>query len=699
MRRLSELSIRTVLGLVIGIPGLLLVALGVGGVLDAIERQAGAKKIATLAPISQLLFKTLQDTRLERGNTIAALHTDAPVEHTVEADILRQRRAAEASYEAAGKLLAAVEVPGLVAPLARLKAAHEAVDALRPKAEAAMHAAKSQRDAELVQEWPRVTQAYLDALQAASLQLETTLLLVDPVIDQLLTVKQAAWTARNHGGAMVLRLGSAMAAGKSWSQAEVMAHAEDRGRIAGAWAIVTTVASLSTTPKSVADAAATAAVNFSGSIADERVAIAQALSAGRKPDVEAQDFLHRSIGPLGLIGEVATTALGEMVARANGQHSAATKSLVLDGLLLLAALTFMVAGLAIAQRRVSSPIRILTATMRRLAGHDLATEIPGADRGDEIGEMSRAVEVFKQNMIAGDRLAAEQQAERDKREQRQTVIDTSIKSFERTVAASLEMLSAASGGLQNTAQSMSATAEQTTRKTTAAASASEIASSNVQTVAAAAEELSTSIAEISRQVTESVQIARQAVDDAGRTNTQVKTLAEAAQKIGDVVKLINDIAGQTNLLALNATIEAARAGEAGKGFAVVASEVKNLAAQTAKATGDIAAQVTAIQSATGESVQAIEAITGTISRINEIATTIASAVEEQRAATDEIARSVQQASSGTIEVASNIVGVTEAAAETGSASTEVLGAAGELAKQGETLRAEVGQFLSDIRAA
>src|SRR5216683_6584456 len=489
-----------------------------------------------------------------------------------------------------------------------------------------------------------------------------------------------------------------MAAGKSWSQAEVTAHAEDRGRVAGAWAIVTNVASLSTTPKSVVDAAATAAVNFSGSIADERAAIAQALSAGRKPDVEAQDFLHRSIGPLGLIGEVATTALGEMVARANGQHSAATKSLVLDGLLLLAALTFMVAGLAIAQRRVSSPIRILTATMRRLAGHDLATEIPGADRGDEIGEMSRAVEVFKQNMIAGDRLAAEQQAERDKREQRQTVIDTSIKSFERTVAASLEMLSAASGGLQNTAQSMSATAEQTTRKTTAAASASEIASSNVQTVAAAAEELSTSIAEISRQVTESVQIARQAVDDAGRTNTQVKTLAEAAQMIGDVVKLINDIAGQTNLLALNATIEAARAGEAGKGFAVVASEVKNLAAQTAKATEEITGQIEAIQSSTQYAAAAIERVGQTINEISGIAANVTVAVERQGAATAGIAHSVEKAVSGAQDVAGNIAGVDKAAAETSRVAETVLATSRELTRQADSLHSEVQRFLRTVRA-
>ena len=354
---------------------------------------------------------------------------------------------------------------------------------------------------------------------------------------------------------------------------------------------------------------------------------------------------------------------------------------------------------AFTARSIVTPLTGMTAAMTKLAGGDKAAAIPGVGRADEIGDMAGAVQVFKDNMIKADELAAEQQAEQVRKERRQQAIEGYIKTFDQSVSSSLNTLASASTELQTTAQSMSATAEETSRQATAVAAASEQASTNVQTVASAAEELSSSIAEISRQVAESTRIAGQAVDDAGRTNVQVQTLADAAQKIGDVVSLINDIAAQTNLLALNATIEAARAGEAGKGFAVVASEVKSLATQTAKATEDISGQIKAIQSATGDSVRAIEAITGTITRINEIATTIASAVEEQGAATKEIARNVQQASAGTAEVSSNISGVTQAATETGSASTQVLGAAGELAKQGETLRKDVGDFLAKIRAA
>jgi methyl-accepting chemotaxis protein len=350
-------------------------------------------------------------------------------------------------------------------------------------------------------------------------------------------------------------------------------------------------------------------------------------------------------------------------------------------------------------RGISGPLTAMTNAMKRLSGGDTSVELPGVGRADEIGDMAEAVQVFKGNIIRADQLAAEQKTEHARKEKRQQVIEACVATFDRSVSTSIDMLTSASSELRTTAQSMSATADEASRKSTAVATASEEASTNVQTVAAATEELSSSISEISRQVAESTRISSKAVEDAGRTNTQVQALAQAAQKIGDVVKLINDIASQTNLLALNATIEAARAGEAGKGFAVVASEVKSLAMQTAKATEEISGQIKSIQDATSDSVRAIGDISGTISRINEIATTIAAAVEEQGAATKEIARNVQQASAGTAEVSSNIAGVTQAAGETGTASTRVLGAAGELAKQGETLRAEVGRFLTDIRAA
>jgi methyl-accepting chemotaxis protein len=359
----------------------------------------------------------------------------------------------------------------------------------------------------------------------------------------------------------------------------------------------------------------------------------------------------------------------------------------------------LIAGFIIA-RGITRPIAAMTSAMGVLANGDTTVEIPARGQKDEIGVMAGAVQVFKDNMIETDRLRLEQEEakKRAETERRQAMLDLADK-FEASVGHVVESVTSAATELQATAQSLSATAEETSQQSNAVAAASEQMTQNVQTVASATEELSSSIREIGNQVTESSRIVGTAVTQADDTNAKVKTLAEAAQKIGDVVTLINEIAAQTNLLALNATIEAARAGEAGKGFAVVASEVKNLATQTAKATEEIAGQVRAIQEATGTSAQAIESIAQTINRVNEISTTIASAVEEQGAATQEIARNVQEASTGTAEVTNNISGVTQASQQTSAGSTQVLSAASELAKNGEKLRQEVDSFLATVRAA
>jgi len=350
---------------------------------------------------------------------------------------------------------------------------------------------------------------------------------------------------------------------------------------------------------------------------------------------------------------------------------------------------------------IARPMRRLSVSMEELAGGNFAVVLPGLGRKDELGAVAGAVEKFKvvSEQKAHEEVEAKIQQDQIAARQRKAEMVKLADSFEAAVGEIIETVSSASTELEASAGTLTATAERSQELTTMVAAASEEASANVQSVASATEELSSSVNEISRQVQESARMSGEAVDQARTTNDRVSELSKAASRIGDVVELINTIAGQTNLLALNATIEAARAGEAGRGFAVVASEVKALAEQTAKATGEIGQQIAGIQNATLESVNAIKQISGTIERLSEISSTIAAAVEEQGAATQEISRNVQQAAMGTQQVSSNIADVQRGTSETGSASSQVLSAAQSLSGDSNRLKLEVGKFLDTVRAA
>jgi methyl-accepting chemotaxis protein len=351
-------------------------------------------------------------------------------------------------------------------------------------------------------------------------------------------------------------------------------------------------------------------------------------------------------------------------------------------------------------RSVVKPLSGLRQRMASLSAGELDAPVANADRADEIGEMARTVQVFRDAMIETDRLREEQAAgEQRQAQQRKIDMNRLADQFENEVGQIITQVSAAAGQLETSTTTLNKTTDTVDMVSQQASSASGEASANVHSVAAASEELASSVSEISRQVEASARIAGEAVEQAKKTDARVSQLSQAASRIGDVVDLIQTIAGQTNLLALNATIEAARAGAAGKGFAVVASEVKTLAEQTAKATGEISQQIADIQSATEDSVAAIKEIGATIGRISEISSTIASAVEEQGAATQEISRNVQRAAEGTSRVAGNISEVQRSASDAGEASSQVLSAAQSLSHDSNRLKQEVARFMTTVRAA
>jgi methyl-accepting chemotaxis protein len=426
-------------------------------------------------------------------------------------------------------------------------------------------------------------------------------------------------------------------------------------------------------------------------------------SVGKIP-VEATEMLTKTVAVVAaesdkfLAKDIELNKSGAEAATRDASSSYSSAFWTVLGIISAVIIAGVTVGLVLI-RDVSRGIASIVKPMQALSAGDLAAEVTHRGESTEIGAMADTLQVFKEALIA--KKAADEAAARDAEAkiERGRRVDSITRDFESAISDIVDTVSSASMQLENSAGTLSATANRSQELSTVVAAASEEASTNVQSVASATEELSSSITEISRQVQESARMAAEAVEQARRTNDRVGELSKAAARIGDVVELINTIAGQTNLLALNATIEAARAGEAGRGFAVVASEVKALAEQTSKATDEIGQQVSGIQGATQESVGAIRDISGTIEKLSEISSAIAAAVEEQGAATQEISRNVQQASVGTQQVSANITDVQRGATETGTASTEVLTAAQSLSNDSDRLKSQVSKFLTSVRAA
>jgi methyl-accepting chemotaxis protein len=694
----QTISINVLLKSLIGLLAAGLIATFSLSAYDAWQAQRTADRVHAIVGAINPLFLALQNLRVERGTVNTALATNAVVDAGTQADIAALRKIAGPAMQTAIARMATIELPNKERLVADVTQADQAVIERRKAADAALHAAKSERDATLSRQWVADVGKLVTAIDKLSEALSGEIELADPAILKLMNLKQIGWTVRDRAGTQRLRIGAALAAGDKLLPERHLVIAELGAGADTAWEALLNAAT-GTLPAKLKATIETAKSGYFGSFAKERASIIKTLVDIGKPPMTGGEWVKLSNPQLESLIAVANAALDGAQDAAGVRSAEATRSFYVSLAVLLAALAVAVIAFTVVTRRVTRPINGLAASTLRLAEGDVAAAVPYSDRGDEIGKVAQALEVLKLSGAEKQRLEAEQAAEQQQRTRRQAAIEQQIVKFEHTVGDALSSLDESAGSMRQTSEAMTKTAERTSAQATTVTGASEQAAVNVQTVAAAIEQLSASIGEIGRRVTDSAEIASKAVSEAAQTSQRILDLAEAAGRIGRVVELISGIANQTNLLALNATIEAARAGEAGKGFAVVASEVKNLANQTARATEEITAQINAMQGSTQEAVTAIGVIDKTVGQISEIATAIASAVEQQGAATQEITRNTQEAARGTAEVTQTIAGVTQTAGETGAAASHVLAVAGELGQRAATLRTEVDHFLTNIRTA
>lgn len=659
---------------------------------QAWDELRSARRAGALASADAAIFQTTQMLRVARANTQTLIvSADQPVAEITR--LLAQNEAQLKIVEGLVDTELAQNVSALMGKVlqgaAKARELGEGVVALATKP-------KADRDVKDSQAWYETVGTVAVSLTDVSRSIAGEARLADPVIGEYVLARQYSWSARDSFGTECSINRAMFTAGAPIDAKARLQIARLRGESGRSLEMVDDLLSRTGAPRALIDAAATVKRVFADSYAARDAAYA---NSGTANAPNAAGWTRLCNTPIEQTLKVAESALAGMAQRAEERRSAAFGHLLLIGSALLIGIVGSILALWMIKRRVVAPVRALTVSIGRLAERDFETEVPSMNRADEFGAMATTLEGLRHGALVAERLAREQAGEQTMQVERGARLEGLVKGFETKAEQLVGLLVKSSVELEGTAESMSANAGRTNQQAATVANAAKEAGVGVQTVASAAEELSSSIAEIARQVAHSTTITGKAVEDARRTDGIVRALAESAQKIGDVVGLISNIASQTNLLALNATIEAARAGESGRGFAVVATEVKALAQQTATATDDIGNQVKQIQSATQEAVEAIRAIGATIDEVNGITAAIGAAVEEQGSATAEIARNVQQTATSTEHVTRNIAGVSQAANETGSAASHVLDAAGQVSRQSESILDEVNRFIAGVRAA
>ena len=654
------------------------------------EFDAGVNKFITG------LFEVLME-RLYTNNGLQAADV-APA--AVLDEIEKRRKVVRENYTPGLAMLKSQEFPNKTALLADLDAALAKANQYRAQADAALKLPKDKRDENLVKTFiPTITASVNASLKVWFSALHTAAQ-NDPTLARLASLKELGWRMRDISGFERSNIASAIAAGQPIAADKLAANAGIRSQVDVLWQQVENLAADPATDPAIKRAMAAAKEQYFGAFRKYADDMKKLSDEGGKYGVTSTQYVETTTPQLGSLLGVMYAAGKASESYTEAVRSAALTSLISALAMIGLALVVAIGVALLVVWRVTRPLRDITDVVNRLASGDTAVNVPGVSRGDEVGAIARSIEVFRENLVETDRLKAEQESLKTSSEaSRRREIREMADRFDASVGHIVDQVASASTVLRTTAQAMTVSCDATSQQSGTVASAAAQATQSVQTVAAATEELSASIRDISQQVSRASGMITDAVSQAGQSNERVQGLTAAAQKIGDVVKIIADIASQTNLLALNATIEAARAGDAGRGFAVVASEVKALADQTAKATEEIAGQVKSIQEATMSSAQSIQGIAETISAVSDTATAIAAAVQQQGAATLEIARNAQEATRGTQEVSSGIGGIDGNSRKAGSDAAGVLASANQLSENGSVLRQQVESFLREVRAA
>ncbi len=666
---------------------------------DAAVLLGGTERALRVVEASGPVFTAMINQRTDRSTTARTWAGAEPINAQNRAFLSKLREAEMPALRQAVLLLEGIGFADKDRLLPALQRSEATLHRLQVEYWDGVVKPKPERRAGLGEDYTTSGMAMQATLEGIAANLIASVKGADARIDQAFQVKQLAWAVRNLGGEASLLVSQGLAAGKLLPDARLR-HARLSGGAQASWDAVEDIIGGTVVSPGLAAAISVARRDFfAADYTAMRERVIDALIEGARPEMLADDWSPYAVPKLGAMLGVAEAALAAARERAEAAHQAARISLIAYSVLLVLALTVSIAGLLAVSSRVIRPLRQLRDGMTRLAAGDLAAEVNVGARRDEIGVLAAAFTSFRNSLAEKAQSDAAQRVTQARISERQTVVERQIAAFEGQVGAALGALGEASRTMNSASGEMAEMTRASGVQIQAASSAADDASSNVSGIAAATEELSASIAEITRQVSHAAQITARAVDETRQTDDTVRGLVESAARIGEVVKLISDIAGQTNLLALNATIEAARAGDAGKGFAVVASEVKSLATQTARATEEIASQIAAVRNVTEAAVTAIKQIGTTIDEVSSVATAIAAGVEEQGASTQEIARNTQEAARRTRDVTQTISYVREGAATSEASTDAVRNAALAVGSGAEQLRSQVAQFLDGIRAA